>query len=220
MINRIMNASQNAVLVLCFSAAVWIAIRKRERAWTLLAFFFGCYALGDLYWMFCLVFYLTTPKITIVSDLSWYATYIFLYMTLRQIAPPESAREKRALPWLGAAFAMAMAVFYFSLYIVWEIRLGEEYVLWVKAVDNLIIALLMGLLLFSAIRRLMDRGKYPAQRYFCIVVLVFCLLEYALWTSSCFWWMETMENPYYWFDFLLTASFFFFFPATKKAVAA
>ena len=218
--DRIVNIAQNTTLVLCFVAAAWLAIRKRDRAWTLLAFFFGCFALGDLYWMSCVLFYGETPTITVVSSLSWYATYIFLYMTLRQLAPPESARETRVLPWLGFAFTLAMGIFYFALYIVWQIELGEKYVLWGKALDNLIVALLMGLLLFSAIRRLMDRDKYPTQRYFCIVVLVFCLLEYALWTASCFWWTDTLGNPYYWFDFLLTANFFFFLPATKKAVAA
>ena len=78
----------------------------------------------------------------------------------------------------------------------------------------------MGLLLFSAIRRLLDGRQYAAQRPLCLLILVFCLLEYGLWTSSCFWAGETPRNPYYWFDFLLSAGFVFFLPSTRKAVMA
>ena len=50
------------------------------------------------------------------------------------------------------------------------------------------------------------------------MILVFCLIEYGLWFSSCFFDGDTLANPYYWFDILFTASFVLFIPATKKAV--
>ena len=37
--------------------------------------------------------------------------------------------------------------------------------------------MLMGLLIFSAIRRLIDVRIYLKQKFLCIMVLVFCLLE-------------------------------------------
>ena len=77
--------------------------------------------------------------------------------------------------------------------------------------------LLSMLLLFAAVQRLMDGQRYRKQRFLLVWVLVFCLLEYALWTSSCIW-EYTVTSPYYWFDVLLTVIHPFLIPAVKKAV--
>ena len=220
MLDGIENTLQIAVLLICVLITLVRAVQKRSRTWTLLGFFFGSMALGDLYWTFCLIFYGTSPVVSIVSDLSWYASYIFLYMLLRHTAPPESARERRILPWLGFVFTLGMAVWFCSFYVFWNEEQGYSFILWDKVLNNLIYASLMGLLLFASIRRIMGRERYPAQRTLCAAVLVFCLLEYALWTCSCFWFDESLMNPYYWFDFLLTVSLLSFLPAVGKAVRA
>ena len=56
------------------------------------------------------------------------------------------------------------------------------------------------------------------MRFFHITVLCFVVLEYTLWTSSCFWVSDTLSNPYFWFDFLLSGAIFVMLPATRKAV--
>ena len=218
MIDGLENALQTLVLLVCAACSVSRAIRWHSRTWTLLAFFFGSWGLGGLYWTFCLVFYNAVPQLSVVSDLSWYASYIFLYMLLRQVAPPEGAREKRLLPWLGFVFTLGMGIWFCSFYVQWNAEEGYHFILWDKVLSNLIYAVLMGLLLFSALRRLLDRASYPAQKPFCYAVLAFCLLEYALWTCSCFWFDASLKNPYYWVDILLTASFLLFLPTTRKAV--
>ena len=53
-----------------------------------------------------------------------------------------------------------------------------------------------------------------------LITLIFCLLEYALWTVSCFWMGDTMANPYFWFDLLITGCMLLFLPALEKAVAS
>lgn len=201
MIDSIDNGIQIAVLIVCVIAAVFKAAGYRSRSWTLLAFFYGSWLLGDIYWTVCLLFYDKTPEISVVSDLSWYASYIFLYMLLRRVSPPEELAGRRILPWLGPAFTLGMALFF--------MRLGE-------IVNNLIYAALMGLLLYASIHRLIERRN----RTLPALILVFCLLEYALWTASCFWNDAFLLHPYYWFDFLLTVSMPFFLPAVRKAVAA
>ena len=201
MIEQIDNGIQIAVLAICVIAAIFKAAKYRSRSWTLLAFFYASWLLGDIYWTVCLHFYDKTPEISVVSDLSWYASYIFLYLLLRHTSSPEKLAGKKSIPWLGPVFALGMAMFF--------MQRGE-------IVNNLIYAGLMGLLLYSTIRRLTDRrnGYLPA------LILILCLLEYALWTASCFWNDELLLHPYYWFDFLLTVSFPFFLPAVRKAVAA
>ena len=204
MIDRIENLFQIAVLLVCVSVALSRAIRQHSRTWTLLAFYYGCWILGDLYWLLCLIFFGATPLVSVVSDLSWYAAFILLYLLLRMTAPPGSHREKRLLPWLGLAFTLGMAAFFIQ---------------WGEYISNLVYAGLMGLLLFSSIRRLMDAQDYPAQRSLCTAILIVCMLIYGLWVSSCFMKAEVITEPYYWFDFLLTLSFVLLLPATQKAVA-
>ena len=203
MVENVENALQIAVLLICSAIAIGKAVAKRSRAWTLLFFCYGSWALGDIYWLACLVFFDRMPQISVTCDLNWYASYIFLYMLLRHVAPPEGAREKRFLPWLGPLFSMGMAVFFMR---------------WGEILSNLIYGTLMGLLLFSVIRRFLDREKGKAQLSLCIVILAFCLLEYAMWISSGFCKEEGLGNPYFWFDFLLTVNFIFFLPATGKKV--
>ena len=205
MIERIDNSLQIAVLAVCLGAALVRVIRRPDRAQTLLALFYGSWLLADLYWVVCLFFYGETPRISLVSDLGWYASYILLYMLLREAAPPVSRGERRVLPWLAPVFTLGMAVFYMQ---------------WGEVFSNLVYAGLMGLLLFASIRRLMDPARYARARFLCGLILCGCLLEYALWTASCYWSGESLGNPYYWFDFLLTATFPFFLPATRKGAAA
>ena len=61
-------------------------------------------------------------------------------------------------------------------------------------------------------------GQPANLRSFHITVLCFTALEYAIWTSSCFWVSDTLKNPYFWFDFMLSASILMMLPATRKAV--
>ena len=201
MIESIENTLQVVILLVCAGISLHKAAGERSRAWTLLSFFYGSEALADIYWLVCLIFYNHTPQIPVVSDLSWYASYIFLYMLLRYVAPPQSAREKRFLPWLGPIFAIGMAAFFMQ---------------WGQIMSNLIYASLMGLLLFSVIRRFLDRKGYAAQQLLCVTSLVFCLLEYAMWISSCLFDGKGLENPYYWFDILMTVCFVFFLPTLGK----
>lgn len=203
MIERYENILQIAVLILCVIAAVYRAVKYRSRSWTLLAFFYGSWVLGDIYWLTCLLFYDKTPQISVVSDLSWYAAYVFLYLLLRRTSPPEKLSGKRLIAWLGPVFTIGMAVFYMLR--------GE-------ILSNLIYAGLMGLLLFAAICRITDAGRNRPNLFLPYMILVICLLEYALWTSSCFWNEDILLHPYYLFDLLLTVSFPFFLLATKKAV--
>ena len=195
-IDQLENAIQVVVLLVCFVVAAWLAVTRGSRKWTVLGGFYGSWFLGDLYWLVCYLFYETMPQISIVSDMSWYASSIFLYMLLQEAAPPE--RTRHVLPWLGPLFAAGMAVFFMQ---------------WGEYLNNVVCGVLMGLLLYASIRRLLD-GR---QRFLSGLILAYCLLEYGLWVSSCFWQEPVLSEPYYWFDFALTASFLLFLPAVRKA---
>ena len=56
-----------------------ISCRKsRRQAYFLLLCFYGCFALGALYWTLYLLLFDTTPKVFYVSEFGWVASVIFL----------------------------------------------------------------------------------------------------------------------------------------------
>ena len=203
MIETYENIFQIAVLAACFAFSVYKAASFRSRTWMLLVFFYGSWMLGEIYWLACLIFFDQTPQISVISDLSWYAANVFLYILLGHVWPPEELGKISPVSWLGPVFAAGMAVFF---------------MFWGEIISNLIYAGLMGLLLFSAVRRMTDADKTGRNLFLPVWVLVYVLLLYRMWISSCFWNDAADFQVYYVFDFLLTISFPFFLPATRKAV--
>ncbi len=203
LIEIIENALQIAVLLVCTGIALYRAVTGQSRAWTLLFFFYGSWMLGDVYWLACVIFFGVSPMISVISNLSWYAAGLFLYLLLRETSPLRGTGKKSLLPWIGFVFSGASAVFFMQ---------------WGDYLSNLICAVLMGLLAFAAIRRLTEGEQYRKQRFLLVAILVYYLIIYALWFASCFW-EYTFTSPYYWIDILLSVSFPVFLPATKKVVA-
>ena len=203
MIELYENMIQITVLIVCVVVAFSRMQAYRSRTFAILAFFYGSWVLGDLYWLACLLFYDKTPEISVVSDLSWYASYIFLFLLLSYVIPPEELRGNKAVSWLGPLFTIGMAVFFMTF--------GN-------ILNNLIYAGLMGFLLQTSIRRLADRSIGRPRCILPLLILIFCLLEYGLWTASCFGSEDAVNYPYFIFDLLLTVCFPFFLPAVKKAV--
>ncbi len=205
MIELYENILQITVLIICVIVALFRTLAGRSRTLAMLSFSYGSWVLGDLYWLACLLFFNKTPEISVVSDLSWYASYIFLYLLLRYIFPPEELSGTKAVAWLGPLFTAGMSVF-FMMY-------GD-------ILNNLIYAALMGLLIYASLRRLADERVSKPKCLLPLTILIFCLLEYGLWTASCFGSDDVVNYPYIIFDLLLTVCFTFFLPAVKKAVTA
>ena len=103
--------------------------------------------------------------------------------------------------WLIPLFTGGMCIFYMQ---------------WGDYPGNLITAVLMTLLLWYTVRglRALKAGAVMAAGAAAIyrLTILFCLVEYCLWTISCFWMGYTIRNPYFWLDLLL-ALLFPLFPA-------
>lgn len=223
MIESIVNAIQLLTTGTCSFIALYSAVRSKERAWIMLGLFSGIFFLGDLYWMLFLIFYQDTPRFYSVSDLSWYASYLFLMLLILYLGEEfhglswlfgrgeGSLRDRlRQLPtvlWCVPVFTICMCVFF--------VQRGDY-------LSNIVAAVLMTGLIWLALDGFLSlRGRsreQSLQRMLYGVTILFCLTEYALWTSSCFWTGETVANVYYWFDLLLSFTFLLFLPALRKAV--
>ena len=87
---------------------------------------------------------------------------------------------------------------------------------------NVICAVLMSLLLYHVVHGLFFMRAHPdraASRPLYIAALVFCALEYALWTTSCFWSGDAWSTPYFLCDCLMSAYMPFLLASYRKAVA-
>ena len=76
------------------------------------------------------------------------------------------------------------------------------------------------LMMRSAQGLLALRGTADHRKSLYTMVLIFCLIEYMVWTSSCFWAGDTIRNTYFWFAALLISCHPFFLWAVGKAEEA
>ena len=204
MIESAANAIQLLLTGACSGIAAISAARTGRREWTLLSLFAGAYFLGDLYWLLYLVFYKVTPQYPLIPDFSFYASYLFLLLLTARMNERTGAVPGKAL-WLTAVFPAAMCLFYMQ---------------WGQYVSNVIYAFLMTLVLRRAAAGLLSLGKAPEKgscTYFYRTVLLFCALEYGIWTSSCFWNADTLKSPYIWLELLFSFCFLLFPAALRKA---
>ena len=86
------NLLQFIVTLLGFSlSGIWY-LKSRKQTYFLLTCFYGCFALGSLYWTLYLLLYSETPQVFYVSEFGWVASIIFLYILQYAL----SSAEERA----------------------------------------------------------------------------------------------------------------------------
>jgi hypothetical protein len=112
--------------------------------------------------------------------------------------------------WLAPVFAVGMGIFYIA-------QSG-----WSYFVDSMMNMIVMSLLLRHTIGGILYLRKDPAsaarKRWLYILILAVCIGEYGTSVVSCFWMGDTLKNPYFWFDFLLSLAYLLLPAALKKAV--
>lgn len=201
MIETVENVIQLAVTGLSAVIAGCRAL-SGKRAWLLVCLYSGAFFLGDLYWLLYLVFYGETPYYCFIPEISWIASFLFLFLLLLELRGNRLSRPRPVL-WLVPMFTVGMCAFF---------MLKGEYF------SNALYAVLLTLILWQAVGGLMDRGEKRRTRgvYWC--ALYFCFMEYALWLSSWHWLGDTLLNPYFLIDLLLTLTFPMVTVAVKRAV--
>ncbi len=90
-----------------------IAYRKsRRQAYFLLLCFYGCFALGALYWTLYLLLFDTTPNVFYVSEFGWVASVIFLRILQATLAGSDEHSFRCRRAWLAPAFGLPLLAFY------------------------------------------------------------------------------------------------------------
>ena len=187
-----------------------IAYRKSHRqVYFLLLCFYGCFALGSLYWTLYLLLFSTTPRVFYVSEFGWVASLIFLRILQSTLADGEERAFHCREAWLAPVVGVPLLAFYCTF--------GD-------ILSNLIWCGMMIWLSYCAIRGLAyangQTGAARNMRCFHIGVLGFAGAEYLLWTVGCFWPDASPASPVFWCDLLLTLAILGLLPAVRRAVRA
>ena len=87
------NLLQFIVTLLGFSlSGIWY-LKSRKQTYFLLTCFYGCFALGSLYWTLYLLLFSETPQVFYVSEFGWMASVIFLYILQYPHDRPQPHRQ-------------------------------------------------------------------------------------------------------------------------------
>lgn len=203
--------------------SLYRSARTKSLAWNMLGLFSGVYFLGLTYWLLFLLFYNHTPHYSIIQDLSWYSSYLFLMLLIIYVREESSGNDSfpvsprtpigeivasiKPVLWLIPVFTAGMCIFFMQ---------------YGAILSNIIAAVLMTGLIWHAASGLLSFGgedrNYNKHKLLYLVTILFCITEYALWTSSCIWQGSKITNPYFWLDTLLSIVFLLFIPALRKAV--
>ena len=180
-------------------------LKSRRQPYFLLCCFYGCFGFGMLYWLLYTLLVTDAPPMFYVSDIGWISCFLFLLLLQYSFSDKEERSLQSRLPWLALVLIIPLTAYFISI--------GD-------ALYNLIVGALMAAMLWTAVRGLVWQKKQPNQsrRFFHFAVIGFLVLENCLWLSSYPWVGDTLANPYFWFDFAVTASLLMLFPAVRKAV--
>ena len=86
-----------------------ISYRKsRRQAYFLLLCFYGCFALGALYWTLYLLLFDTTPRVFYVSEFGWVASVIFLRILQATLTSQDERSFFCRRAWLAPAFGVPL----------------------------------------------------------------------------------------------------------------
>ena len=209
MLEIAVNGIQLIFTAICTIISAWCAARTGRHAWSMLGLSSFVYFLGDVYWQMFMIFYGKAPYYSYIPWLGYYACYIFLLLLLFEMRGVRPLWNSIRRFWFIPVFTFGMCVFYIN---------------WGDYIGNIVAAIIMWLLIWTAAEGLVSIHKHTGDdrknRGVYITVLIFCAAEYAIWTSSCFWMGDTMYNPYFWFEFLLSVTFVILPLALRKAVDA
>ena len=205
MIEIIENIFQLIVTGSCGVYGVYKSISSNRREWLHAGLFSFAFFSGDLYWSLYMLFYGKSPQISYVSEFSWYASYIFLIMLVREKMTLEQERLKHRSLLFVPVFVIGMCIYFMTM--------GDY-------VSNVTTALLMGILMYRSLQGIIyHKNDEDGRRCIFISAFIFCIVEYLLWILSALWiGGDTALNPYYWCDIVLSISILMVILAVRKAV--
>lgn len=113
------NFVQFSVTLLGFCLSGMRYLKGRKQAYFLLTCFYGCFALGSLYWTLHLFLFSKTPQVFYVSEFGWVASVIFLSILQYSLSSAEErgfvCRRARIAFLIGVPLCIFLHLWGYSL---------------------------------------------------------------------------------------------------------
>ena len=174
MIEAISDAVQVLVLTVSLGLSLMRALSPRNTAWLSLACFFSCMLFGDAYYFGYQMLFGETPHYSVIADVSWIASYLFLLMLLIECHQQRPISAPVPAAWIPVVVCVACGIYY-------TVSFGD---LLINIADN---GLLAAIGYFAVLGLVAQPTKGLAgNRLFYAAILFFIAVEQAVWLSSCF----------------------------------
>lgn len=161
------NLTQLLMALLGFVFSGTGYLKRRHRPLFLLSCFYGCFALGTLYWLLYTQLITDSPPIFYVSDISWISCFLFLLLLEFDVAGEGLRVYKCRASWLALAVEIPLTVYFISI--------GD-------VIYNIIIGALMTVMYWQGIRSAVWARRHERCKLaFYLVLLCFLTLENCLW---------------------------------------
>lgn len=188
------NFFQVAMLGLASIASIIFAIRYQKRQFIFLAFAYGCFMFGTLFYVLHLAVLGDIPRISYISEILWLASYLF-YLALQLLRMKNTKIQ----------FSLFAALYAFLL--------AEETLRWHIFGPSLLSSLVFAFLI-SAIAYLSFFHMHQKEAFFLFdLCMLLCVsLQIALYIVSAFMMDFTHFNLYFAVDLTLTSLFVLLLP--------
>lgn len=195
------NVFQVAVFFVAAFADMVYWFYKRDRLYIILALVHGCFMMGTLYFVLHLVIRGVVPQVFYVSEISWIASYLFMY-TYQIVRYRIKKMRIAKIPVICGAGVLIASL--------WSGIFGPVFL------STGTFAIVAGVIVSVAVFRILYE-KEPHGVCYCMIVCV--VLEVALYVSSNFIHDYTRFNLYFLIDFVLTIVNMLLLPCTVWEVS-
>ena len=163
-------------------------IERPKRGWLYITAFFLAHILSDYYWtVYTLVIHDSPEVSAFMAYFGWnvgYVLLIFAVLHMRSLGAKRYFHPLMLIP-------IPLNIWQFILYIQYGGLLNN---LWQETTSTIVAVIcLQSLLYYFKNRR---NVHFPFTH---LVILLFIITEYGMWTSSCFFYAGDPKNPYYYF---------------------
>ncbi len=169
-------------------------VEKPTKGFRYLICFFLANFLGEYYWTVYVMVMRTDPNVSdAVSYLGWNIAIVFLLMSVRTMQNEASKRFFHPLILLPVFINIPQ----FYLYITFEGELSVDLGgllnnIWQVGITTLAACLCLQEIVYF-IKHDKERRRFP---WFSLLVILYLITKYAMWTSSCFSWPSEILSPY------------------------
>ncbi|MBQ7584521.1 MAG: response regulator [Lachnospiraceae bacterium] len=188
-IDLIENSVMFIAAVAGLLACLFRYIDTPKRGWLYMTGFFLAHFLSDYYWIIYVLVLRTNPDVSaLMAYFGWNLGYILLLLAVWNMRPPGSERYFHPLMLLP----IPLNIWQFFIYLPYG---GIANNLWEGITLTAVSCLCLQALLYY------HKNKKAGVHFphIQLLVLLFVATEYAMWTSSCFYWPYTDIHVYYFF---------------------